>query len=1498
MALVLIVGTAPFAAHAEEAYPVAEEQYLDEDAQYLSAEDGYYVRWSVPLRNKTVSTTCLANTSCSLSFSVLPWSKFQISATYYQILDGKLVNSFSVNTNCAWSDPSSSSITVDWLGNIEVSGVSGTYVVTSKLKDPMGNSFTARFSINISNVSLGQSEKARCAMLDVLAEDTYNLLSSFSTVESYLTAMNMGTHRGDSPLLQSSRNENDARLDHVILAALPGASIAKVAKFPADNPLLTCLAVQCDGKTYISYRTTMSWSEYLANDCGPLKYAYYHAMEFYEWLGCNADNTILVGCDAGGAVASYVAYRKGCKAYQFGSVITGILGVRDALLDSPHFVASHYTGHRCEYYAKPARDTILYDPALNYVHIETGVARYEGPSSNSNICFGSSDPDTLYLSTESFAYRYIMLGDGDDFLCSQNDWLTEAVNYLNGSSSVGGFYTALKTGTMLMAGLQQILVTLIMDVATSEPNIIVGGKGNDYICGSLKNDHYLYTYGDGCDIISDIGGSDRIYLIDCEGISCELIYYHSSADLLLNGELAIDLRQVLKGRGTIDIYFGYPDNAVHFDTIERELPLFDLMHWIGLRCPVNVHIKDASGNTVILLKDGVESSYEEEFGQFSVVYDGEEYTKSILLADSSYHVVVEGIGEGSMDCTSEYYDPETNKTTSISYRGIPVVTGALYYPELTDSGSLVLQVDLDGDGIIDQTISDNTSLTLDLEKTEMALGDTLTLNATVIPSSTPLTWASCDENVATVDENGLVTAVGAGDALVGVITNTGCQKFAYCWITVPETEIDASAFEISGVESAYLYTGAAIEPELTVSYKALSLVRERDYWVSYDNQVEVGTASVTVHGMGYYSGEVTMTFQIVEPSLTVSEKVNDLVDECSAKGFDSEYAKALWLHDWLTSNADYDFTYTYYDPDGVLLYGTGVCQSYADAFQLLLNGIGIESRVVISPEMDHAWNVAKIDGAWCHIDCTWDDPASGLENHSYFGLNDTLMSRDHTWDKSMYPACDSLDNFYYVRNGVLCADDRDGVLAWLDQKAAANTETIELYYTGDDVDFSVADVFDAWFSENNWKYGLRSYELRGSRYYVSISIVYTEPWTPSAELTEPVACPNFTLSGPDGSYKLSNYDDNGLVLVFGRNGCLNTQGLMDRLHSELELLNNSGVDVIVSIIEAHSIDGLSSMLEAYPNFRYAYDGYSVAQSLLSAVGCTEEYLVYPFVFIINSDQQIVYYSTGYVSSVDVLVGEAFATATGQAVPLPVKEGYSNSQDQDLSVLTSDPAIMRLWEVSLASNETLFLYNYSPRSYTAVQQMALYEESYELFSKLGISMVACFDTIDEDELSECRSTYPHIVFVEDTTGYVMWSMLDLVGYEETSAYYLSNYLINGNGYVIDYRNGSTYNFQEITGHCIDLLDFPNKVPAASVSIGKEAFNGTAFYSIDLSGSSVRYIESAAFSNCSNLTLMRIPSSVSLIADDAFDGCDSLIIICAYNSAAYNYAIEHSIDYILY
>ena len=103
---------------------------------------------------------------------------------------------------------------------------------------------------------------------------------------------------------------------------------------------------------------------------------------------------------------------------------------------------------------------------------------------------------------------------------------------------------------------------------------------------------------------------------------------------------------------------------------------------------------------------------------------------------------------------------------------------------------------------------DNTEVTLDKRTT-------LQLVATVLPEfcrNNTLTWTSDNEEVATIDENGLVTAVGEGTATITATANDGSGVAASCVVTV--TFIDG----IADIETSKV-TVLAANGRITVSGK-------------------------------------------------------------------------------------------------------------------------------------------------------------------------------------------------------------------------------------------------------------------------------------------------------------------------------------------------------------------------------------------------------------------------------------------------------------------------------------------------------------------------------------------------------------------------------------------------------------------------------------------------------------------------------------------------------
>ena len=87
------------------------------------------------------------------------------------------------------------------------------------------------------------------------------------------------------------------------------------------------------------------------------------------------------------------------------------------------------------------------------------------------------------------------------------------------------------------------------------------------------------------------------------------------------------------------------------------------------------------------------------------------------------------------------------------------------------------------------------SITLDKTSVEVFKGKTVTLTATVSPANTTdtITWSSNDSSVATVNENGVVTGVSQGTA---IITAQAGDKTALCTVTVDPTWI----VKLDGVE--------------------------------------------------------------------------------------------------------------------------------------------------------------------------------------------------------------------------------------------------------------------------------------------------------------------------------------------------------------------------------------------------------------------------------------------------------------------------------------------------------------------------------------------------------------------------------------------------------------------------------------------------------------------------------------------------------------------------
>ena len=115
---------------------------------------------------------------------------------------------------------------------------------------------------------------------------------------------------------------------------------------------------------------------------------------------------------------------------------------------------------------------------------------------------------------------------------------------------------------------------------------------------------------------------------------------------------------------------------------------------------------------------------------------------------------------------------------------------------------------------------------------------------------------------------------------VGKATVSACESMYYSsYIGETSTSFNILPADIGDAYFAPIsdvsYTGNAIEPDVLVHFNGKTLARGKDYDLSYSDNVEVGTARVTVTGKGNFNGKHEMTFKIVRP---VIEFDQDMVE--------------------------------------------------------------------------------------------------------------------------------------------------------------------------------------------------------------------------------------------------------------------------------------------------------------------------------------------------------------------------------------------------------------------------------------------------------------------------------------------------------------------------------------------------------------------------------------------------------------------------------------------
>ena len=157
--------------------------------------------------------------------------------------------------------------------------------------------------------------------------------------------------------------------------------------------------------------------------------------------------------------------------------------------------------------------------------------------------------------------------------------------------------------------------------------------------------------------------------------------------------------------------------------------------------------------------------------------------------------------------------------------------------------------------------------------------------------------------------------VNAGTGWV-LITGSGeyAGKTAGSFSIAPAKIASASVFA-----AAQTYTGSALRPAVSVRVGGRTLSQGRDYDVSYANNTNPGTATVTVNGKGNYTGRATGSFKIVDGGIVMYRLYNPYSGEHFYTASDHERASLArigWVYEGVgwTAPSVGDSVFRLYNP--------------------------------------------------------------------------------------------------------------------------------------------------------------------------------------------------------------------------------------------------------------------------------------------------------------------------------------------------------------------------------------------------------------------------------------------------------------------------------------------------------------------------------------------------------------------------------------------------------
>ncbi len=238
------------------------------------------------------------------------------------------------------------------------------------------------------------------------------------------------------------------------------------------------------------------------------------------------------------------------------------------------------------------------------------------------------------------------------------------------------------------------------------------------------------------------------------------------------------------------------------------------------------------------------------------------YNLEEAVINSPTNKISNGTFSGCSSLKTVHLPNTINRIEKFVFLNCASLTDIYFYGPENKWNSIIIEKGLDSDTCIENAIvhfvEENKTTTIDESNVSIKVNDQVWTGKPITPAAV----VKCFDEVLVKDTDFVLSYTNNTNVGKATITITGIGNYEGTVTKIfkinPASLSDATVTGISNKS----YTGSLQTQYLTVKVGDKTLINGADYTVSYKNNTNAGTATVTINGKGNYTGTKTSTFTI------------------------------------------------------------------------------------------------------------------------------------------------------------------------------------------------------------------------------------------------------------------------------------------------------------------------------------------------------------------------------------------------------------------------------------------------------------------------------------------------------------------------------------------------------------------------------------------------------------------------------------------------------------